>query len=91
MEDKLKEAALRHLEKNIVTWLRENSYQKLLEKAKEHTEDSDGHEIIIDENNVKYVLEDAKLYCSYCIIAKKKLVAIDDLKLPEKSDLHELY
>ena len=42
MASSLKETALRLLERNIVTWLRDNSYQQLRRNAKEATTYPDG-------------------------------------------------
>ena len=89
MEDKLKEAALRHLEKGIVTWLRDRTYELLRSNAKEIRK-SDEDEIIIDEHS-QYVIGNGALYCGYFIISRKKVKEIDGIKLPENGDLHELY
>ena len=87
----LKETAMRLLEKNIVTWLRDHTYQQLRKNAKEATEYPDGHEVIVDENDTRYVLEKANLYCGYFVISRRKLTEVDGVKLPQTSDLHELY
>lgn len=91
MAGNLKETALRLLKKNIVTWLRDNSYQQLRRNAKESVVYPDGHEIIVDENDIHYVLEKANLYCGYCIISRRKLTEVDGVKLPTSGELHELY
>lgn len=91
MAGSLKETALRLLEKNIVTWLRDNTYQQLRRNAKSSATYPDEHEIIVDENDIQYVIEKATLYCGYCIISRRKLIEVDGVKLPKNGNLHELY
>lgn len=89
MEDKLKEIAIRHSEKGIVTWLRDRTYELLRNNAKEIRK-SDEDEIIVDEHS-QYVIGNGALYCGYFIISRKKVKEIDGIKLQENGDLHELY
>ena len=91
MRDSLKEAALRHSEKGIVTWLRDRTYELLKAKAKDAGECADGDEFIVDENNTRYVIGNGALYCGYFVISRKRVKEVDGIKLPEAGDLHELY
>ena len=90
MKDNLKDVAMRHSEKGIVTWLRDKTYELLKNNAKEIRNGSDGDEIIVDESS-QYVIGNGALYCGYFIISKKKVKEIDGVKLPEYGELHELY
>ena len=90
MKESLKDAAMRHSEKGIVTWLRDRTYELLKSKANEVCDGSDGDEIIVDEHS-QYVIGNGALYCGYFVISRKKVKEIDGIKLPQNGNLHELY
>ena len=91
MKESLKDVAMRHSKKGIVTWLRDKTYEMLKCNAKEVRNGSDGDEIIVDDANRQYVIGNGSLYCGYFIISRKRVKEVDGIKLPENGDLHELY